>query len=379
MSFHKRSKKQGKRPARRPSSPVSSFAMGQCHSDVDSLSGGQSLPPTLSNSNKQPYAEQSELEISGGTNRLSSSPPVLTPRQRKKIVGREVITTLSPPQSPDIVPRNDSKKSRANQRLPADWMSLKIKVTHSRDLPAMMTKRFPVFSESAAIDVIDIPSKLIFCVDEQNIESSNLGNTIPEKIDLGQLFSPPVPFQKHSSRDIQKRVSPSAKMEANKEDSELQMAKRLSPPVSTPVRNLEVQQKINENEDKFVTRFENTLQMIFVCYLVGIAFFCLMCFNAFTQPRGIVPNTPVVGGMDMPAPAPVVATVTERKKARFDFLEEVKQNVVLLGEFSIQQDFVDVLPLNAVRHLVGQLLIEREHAFATIHAELEKIDDNVLI
>mmetsp|Transcript_11303 Transcript_11303/g.17049 ORF Transcript_11303/g.17049 Transcript_11303/m.17049 type:complete len:80 (-) Transcript_11303:915-1154(-) len=79
--------------------------------------------------------------------------------------------------------------------------------------------------------------------------------------------------------------------------------------------------------------------------------------------------------MGMPAPAPAGAEDTERKDL-FYFVREMKHNVALLGEFSMNQDSVALLPLNAVKQLLSG---SSGHAFETIHAELEAIDDNVLI
>jgi hypothetical protein len=280
----------------------------------------------------------------------SDSPPVLTPRQRN------LIHSPPPPQSPGTFivspPLGISPKAEEKQ-------------THSPCPPAKMTKNLPVFSESTTIGVIDIPSKLIQC---ESITS--------EEQALGEIFSPPVPFQKPL-----KRATPLAKKETKSpEDEELQMAKS-EPKVQKDIEKFEsfdfkkpelIPQTTNENEDKIKTMFENTLRVVFVCYLVGIAFFFRMFNNAFNV-QGIVSNAPVavVGGVDMLAPG---LRDTERKE-RFDFVREMKQNVALLGDFSMYQDFVSLLPLSSVK----QLLSGREHAFATIHAELEAIDDNVLI
>eukprot|EP00984_Skeletonema_dohrnii_P006589 scaffold2356_cov67-Skeletonema_dohrnii-CCMP3373.AAC.1 len=127
-----------------------------------------------------------------------------------------------------------------------------------------------------------------------------------------------------------------------------------------------------------------------------LACFFIMCKNAFTPQFA---NAPVAGRMG-PAPSPAGAKDTdimdrfnfvrekrhnvvragakdtERKKDIFYFVRKTKHNVALLGEFSMNQDSVALLPLNTAKQLLSG---SSEHAFETIQAELEAIDDNVLI
>eukprot|EP00985_Skeletonema_marinoi_P012343 scaffold5940_cov163-Skeletonema_marinoi.AAC.3 len=321
--------------------------MGQCHSDVNSHSG-TSLPPTISDSrgSREERAKLSkspqELFEKRSATRLSYSPPDL-------ILSKEVITTLSPtlspPQSPDIVSR-----------------SVKTKVEEKHHSRAAMR-----FEESILIDVIDIPSKL-----KTGIPS--IIHNVVEKTD--QICSPPIPFQKPH-----KSVSPMAKNETEKEaPKELVLQVTDCEPKPKVQRQRDIKmiesaqsstQMAEKDEDKFEALFKNTLRMVFACYSIMLACFFIMCKNAFNSQ---VANAPVAGGMG-PAPAPAGAEDTERKDI-FYFVRKIKNNVALLGEFSMNQDSVALLPLDAVKQLLGG---SSEHAFETIHAELEAIDDNVLI
>ena len=225
------------------------------------------------------------------------------------------------------------------------------------------------FEKSIQIDVIDIPSKF------RDSGIPSIIHSVVEKTD--PICSPPIPFQKPH-----KGVSPTAKNETEKE-SPKELVLQVSdyePKVQRQrdIKMIESAQSITQttekDDDKFEAIFKNTLRLVFACYSIMLACFFIMCKNAFTPQE--LADAPVAGGMSVPASAPAGAEDTERKKDIFYFVRQMKHNVALLGEFSMNQDSVALLPLNAVKQLLSG---SSEHAFETIHAELEAIDDNVLI
>eukprot|EP00986_Skeletonema_menzelii_P011777 scaffold6178_cov143-Skeletonema_menzelii.AAC.11 len=307
--------------------------MGQCHSDSDVNShSGTSLPPT--NSASCGTGAVSSQRAKPGSS-VSYSPPVLlTPRHRNLFVSREVFTTLSPPQSPnpDIVVRRR-----------------KIKV-EEKNLPTNATmSTMRTFKESMLIDVLDIPSKL-----------SIPGITVAEK---DQVSQPIIPFQKTFKRDSPLAANQTKESVLQAEDD--QKVKMIEP-AATPTP-----QMADEGEAEIEALFKSTLLMVFASYLIGIAFFFIMCKHAFTQ-------QPFVGKMDFvsaPTPTATVSRETERKD-RFHFVHEMKQNVALLGAYSMRLESHALLPLNGMKQL---LIGSSEHVVETIHAAFATTEDIVLI
>jgi len=320
--------------------------MGQCHSDVNSHSGS-SLPPTISERTQE--LPRTSLSY--------SPPPALTPRQRNAILCKEVITTLSPPQSPDIAirPREMPFKIKADE-----------KNSHSRSMektrrpPAKSTMR--LWSPSVQIDVIEIPSKLLSAETTDQIVSPPV--CVAVKTD--QILSPPIPFQK----------SPLIKNDTKKEDLVLHVAE-CDPKAQEDIKMIEsaeesISKMTDMNETQVESMFKSTLRVMLASYLVGITCLFVVCHNTFTQQ---VSNAPVVGNMEVPPPASLNAKDTERKD-RLHFLREMKQSIVHLGEHSMHQEMLALLSV----HVVKELLTGRsECAVENIQAELEAIENDVLI
>ncbi len=313
--------------------------MGQCHSDVNSHSG-TSLPPTIGRGNST-----EELQLSGKA--LSySPPPALSPRRRSSILCREVITTLSPPQSPDIVirPRETSFKMRAEEE----------RLENSLRPTAKSTMRF---EESIQIDVIDIPSKLISAAEKTD---KTVSPPVFVAVKTDQMLSPPIPFQKSSL----------VKNETKKEELVLQVAECES--------NAEKDTEIVESAESIPQMAHNELESVFKstfgCYLVGLTCFLVMCHNTFTQH---ISNAPAVDEMkmDVPPPASQIAEDMEWKD-RLHILREVKHSIALIGEHSMHQESLHLLSVQAVKEL---LTGRSEYAAETILAGLEAIEDDVLI
>lgn len=288
---------------------------------------GTSLPPTISESWGTGAAAKTKSthEPTGSSISYSPSPVVLTPRHRNFFVSREVFTTLSPPQSPDVVVRRQE-------------MPLKMIKGEEKNPPAKSTMNAFEFEESILIDVLEISSKL------------GIPRTIHSVVEEHQV-SPPVPFQKTHKRDSPLTTNRTVAEEEEK-------VKMIDPAKPIPPM-------ADKGEADIEALFKSTLIVVFACYLVGIAFFFFMCKQAFAQQA-------VVGEMDfLPAHSPTVSGDMERKD-RFHF---VKQNVALLGEFSMRLERDSLLPLNGMK----QLLIGSSDYALEFRAELEAIEDIVLI
>lgn len=330
--------------------------MGQCHSDFDVKShhSGTSLPPTLSVS----ASRETEIGRAKPGNNLSYSPPVLTPRHRNVLVSKEVFTSLSPPQSPDMV-----VPFRGDMPQPEEEMLLNMKVEDETPHSPSPSPRFneSTFTESILIDVIDIQSKLPILPGSGYayiVEKTS----VAEKAD--QMVSPPVPFQK----TYKTLASNNTKQLVLQSHEDQQKEAKTTEPAE-PIPHVEV---TDEGEAKIEAIFHSSLRVMFACYIIGIAFFFVMCNNAFTQKEEVAKAPVLKNNMDfLPAPAPDM-----QRKDRFHFVHEMKQLFVLLGEFSMQQDSHALLPLNEMKQLLGG---STERAVETIQAELEDIHDIVLI
>lgn len=327
--------------------------MGQCHSDVNSHSGS-SLPPTTISERRGNSTQESKPS---GKTLSYSSPPALSPRRRSSILCREVITTLSPPQSPDIVvrPRATSFKIKAEEE--------KLEEAHRPTATAKSTMRF---EESIQIEVIDIPSKLRSAADKTVLVSPPV--YVAVKTDSMLSPPPPVPFQKF----------PLPKNDTKKEELVLQVAE-CEPDAQKDTKMIESAESIPQmanihinNEAQLESIFKSTLRVMFACYLVGITCFFVMCHNKFTQH---IANAPVVGEMDVPPQASLIAKDTEWKD-RLHFLREVKQSIAMIGEYSMHQESLPLLSVHAVKEL---LTGRSEYAIETIQAGLEALEDDVLI
>ena len=353
--------------------------MGQCYSDFDvkSYHSGTSLPPTLSvsasrvteigrakNDPETISASGREIEIEIGRakpgNSLSYSPPVLTPRHRNVLVSKEVFTSLSPPQSPDIVvPFRVPLPEEEMPPMKNEENSSETAFGESILTSEESSKR--AFTESIFIDVIDIQSKLP--VLPGIIHSVVEKTSAAEKTD--QMVSPPVPFQKQKvcNRDLASNNTNQLVLQAPEVEQKDAKTTEPAEPISQMIT-------ADGGEAKIEATFKCTLRVMFACYIIGITFFSLMCRNAFTQQE--VSNVPVLNEMDfLPAPAPDM-----KRKDRFHFLHEMKQNVAHLGEFSMQRDAHALLPLNGMKQLLSENTV---HAVETIQTELEAIHEIVLI
>ena len=348
--------------------------MGQCHSDFDGKShhSGTSLPPTLS------VSRETEIGRAKSNNSLSYSPPVLTPRHRNVLVSKEVFTSLSPPQSPDIVvrprqqypdivpfrvPNPEEEMPQPEEEMPpmkSEEKSTKTAFGESILPSEESSKR--AFTESLLIDVIDIQSKLPVL--------PGIIHNVAEKTD--QMVSPPVPFQKQKvcNRDLaSNNTKQLVVLKVPGEDEQKEEVKMIEPATAEPISQ---KMEANEGEAKIEAIFHSSLRVMFVCYIIGIASFFVMCNNAFTQQEEVAKTPVLKNNMDfLPAPAPDM-----KRKDRFHFLHEMKQNIAILGEFSMQRDAHALLPLNGAKQLLSE---NTEHAIETIQAELEAIHDIVLI
>ena len=200
--------------------------MGQCQSDNNSLSGGSSLPPTLS----LPSSRSLEAEY--------PPPKLLSPRQRK-FVQQEVITTLSPPQSPAATVATRSKQ--------------KIK-----EAERVTTKSRNFVEVSSNIDIVDIKPKMTtpLCATKPDAHDSLTPHA---------SSSPPIPFHKQQ--------------------------------LATPRLNI-----ANDDKKKLEERYEGVLRMFFVCYIAAVAFFffimCRSLFHQHANTHGVAPDVPAVAAID---------------------------------------------------------------------------------
>ena len=269
---------------------------------------------------------------SGIDRRVGGSPRTLTPR--KAVFVKEVIRTLSPPQSPVTVARSSEApiKSKVEEKQSEKQTHLFLQ---SLAATTTKTKRF---SESENIDVLHIPPKLA-----NKILSS--------------------PLDKTSNLTL---------------TEEQTKTKETQPASSTHLKNpggQDLQTDIDDNK-MLEERFKNILRFVIVSYLIGTACFALMCKRAFFEPMEdvtvhsvITPNVPIAGGeieMDITAPAASTEkSYNTKAKPRIGigFFHEIK----LLGDI---EDFLSSLPMAAKK-----LLNESKQ----LHYELEDIDTCLLI
>ncbi len=254
--------------------------MGQCQSDSSSLSGDiTSLPPTLS----LPSSRSLEAEY--------SPPKLLSPRKRKAIVQQEVITTLSPPQSPAATVATRSKqniKEAVEDQIRSIGMTIEA---------------------SSNIDVVDINPKLMTPLratdDKHDILTPHVSS------------SPPIPFHKQALATPRLNIgtdkTEAAVIAVKKEDIKVSGAKKLE------------------------ERYEGVLYMFLVYYIAAIAFFFIMCRSLLCD--GVAPDVPVMDGTQ-------VATVATLDTNKLGSLQAI-------GHFNLQEDLMPLLPLNAVKKMLS--------------------------
>jgi hypothetical protein len=257
-----------------------------------------------------------------------SPPRVLTPRQSKALVQQDVITTLSPPQSPAATVATRSKqkiKDAEVDQICSIGMTIETEIKEAEHV-TMKSRNFD-----------EVSSNIDFVVQSSNIEVLDMKPKI-----MLVSSSPPIPFHK------QQLATPRLNI-ANDDKTEAAVLPQLS------------KDDINSNRSDTKT-FEGVLRMFFVCYIAAVAFFffimCRSLFHQHANTHGVAPDVPLTGEIQ-------VATVATIDTNKLGFLQAI-------WHFNLQH----LLPLNAVK----EILSDNKHILDTIGQELSKmIHDNTAL